>query len=196
RSVTPWSPPNSAGTPAGSMSARPAQPAHTDRRSGPGVSAGGRSLTWACCPPGRRAQTLRSRSRFVPEKLNLPRETTNKPAGGPPVRAGMYKHVQVQQGKGTHLMCKKLAIVAIGVAAGAVAYPKFGHKLNKKEASLEAQIQSQEQILAGLDDEITKNLRLIAERDVEADYLRKDIKDIETRQTENKKVLQAKRAAL
>ncbi len=93
-------------------------------------------------------------------------------------------------------MCKKLAIVALVVAAGAVAYAKFGHKLHKKETSLEGQIQGQEQVLAGLDDEITKHLRQIAERDVEADYLRKDIKDIETRQTENKKVLQTKRAAL
>src|SRR5262245_66121927 len=121
---------------------------------------------------GGRAQTLRGRSRFVLGKLNLPRETTNKPAGGPPVRAGMYKHVQVQQGKGTHLMCKKLAIVALVVAAGAVAYAKCGHKLHTKEASLEAQIQAQEQILASLDDEISKNLRTIAERDVAADDLR------------------------
>src|SRR5262245_31053667 len=93
-------------------------------------------------------------------------------------------------------MCKKLAIVALVVAAGAVAYAKFGHRLNKKEKSLETQIQGQEQVLAGLNDEITSHLRQIAERDVEADYLRKDIKDIETRQTENRKALQAKRAAL
>jgi len=93
-------------------------------------------------------------------------------------------------------MCKKLVLLALVVAAGGFAYAKFGHKLCKKDRSLEAQIHEQEQILSGLDDEISKHLRKIAERDVEADYLRRDIKDVETRQAENKKALEARRVAL
>jgi len=93
-------------------------------------------------------------------------------------------------------MCKKLVVLALVAAAGVFVLAKFGHKLSKKEASLETQIHEQEQILASLDGEISKHLRQIAERDVEASYLRREIKDIETRQAENKKVLQAKRTAL
>lgn len=93
-------------------------------------------------------------------------------------------------------MCKKLAILALVAAVGVFAYTRFGHKLSKNDRPLETQIHEQEQILASLDDEITKNLRQIAERDVDARYLRSEIRDIETRQVENKKVLQAKRAAL
>jgi septal ring factor EnvC (AmiA/AmiB activator) len=93
-------------------------------------------------------------------------------------------------------MCKKLVVLALVVAAGVFAYTKFSHKFNKKDISLEAQIHEQEQILASLDDEITKHLRQIAEREVDANYLSREIKDIETRQIENKKVLQAKRVAL
>jgi len=93
-------------------------------------------------------------------------------------------------------MCKKLVVLALVATAGVFAFTRFSHKLCRKDTSLEAQIHEQEQILAGLDDEITRHLRQIAERDVDVSYLRREIKDIETRQAENKKVLQAKRAAL
>ena len=67
-------------------------------------------------------------------------------------------------------MCKKLVVLALVAAVGVFALAKFGHKLSKKDASLETQIHEQEQILASLDGEISKHLRkdrdhLAAERD-------------------------------
>jgi len=93
-------------------------------------------------------------------------------------------------------MFKKLFVVALLVAAGVVAFKKFDFKCCRKDKSLEAQITEQEQVLASLNDEIKQHLHQIAVREVDVKYLREEIKEVEARQVENKKVLQARRDGL
>ena len=91
-------------------------------------------------------------------------------------------------------MCKKLALVALLVAAGVLALQKFDIKCCRKAKTLEQQIQDARDAIAKLDKEKRKLINAVAVKEVEVQELTKEVADRESNLEARKKSVLALRA--
>ena len=122
--------------------------------------------------------------------------TANKPSGKPPSHSGrlLSTRSQPSKGKGFIEMCKKLAVVALLVAAGVLALQRFDIKCCRKAKSPEQQVQDVRDSIAKLAGEKAKLIDAIAVKEVEVQDLAKEVANREANLDVRKKRVLALRA--